>query len=172
MALVLIVEDEDQVKVLAEGILQTTGTQRCPPVPLTKPSRYLRAPIGLTSSLLTLAFSRISTNLPRTMGTDILGLFPYRDCRLLPKFRCLFRGFDPCLADRSSRRCHFPFLRCGWAVLPTCSRSWLCHAWALGFIPLPVRHFTCGPVNNRNSTRLRYLLLNVRFYGRVVSHDK
>ena len=34
------------------------------------------------------------------------------------------------------------------------------------------RHFTCGPVNNRNSTRLRYLLLNVRFYGRVLSYDK
>src|SRR5215831_2628281 len=41
----------------------------------------------------------ISTNLPRTMGTDILGLFPCRDCRLLPEFRCLFRGLNSCLAD-------------------------------------------------------------------------
>src|SRR6266487_5434506 len=36
--------------------------------------------------------SYLSTNLPRTMGTDILDLFPCRDCRLLPKLRGLFRG--------------------------------------------------------------------------------
>src|SRR4051812_16954697 len=41
----------------------------------------------------------LSTNLPRTMGTDILDLFPCRDCRLLPKLRCLFRGFNSCLAN-------------------------------------------------------------------------
>jgi hypothetical protein len=64
------------------------------------------------------------------------------------------------------------FFRCGWAVCPTCYRGWLCHAWALGSIPLSVWLFTCGPVDNRNSTGLRYLLLNVRFYGRVLSRDK
>jgi hypothetical protein len=41
-----------------------------------------------------------------------------------------------------------------------------------GSIPLFVRLFTCGPVDNRNSTGLRYLLLDVRFCGRMLSHDK
>src|SRR5215475_5154994 len=40
-----------------------------------------------------------STNFPRTMGTDILGLLAGGDCRLLPKLRCLFRGLNSCLAD-------------------------------------------------------------------------
>jgi hypothetical protein len=43
--------------------------------------------------------SYLSTNLPRTMGTDILDLFPCRDCRLLPKLRGLFRGLNSCLAN-------------------------------------------------------------------------
>src|SRR5262249_22768436 len=46
------------------------------------------------------------------------------------------------------------------------------HAWTLGSIPLYVRHFTCGPVDNGNSTGLRHLLLHIRFYGRGLSHDK
>ena len=32
-------------------------------------------------------------------GADILGLFPCRDCRLLPELRCLFRGLNSCLAN-------------------------------------------------------------------------
>jgi hypothetical protein len=65
------------------------------------------------------------------------------------------------------------FLVC--AVGGLFSRSaigWLCHAWALGSIPLPVRLFTRGPVDHGNSIGLRSLLLNVRFYGRVLSHGK
>src|SRR6476620_10993016 len=42
---------------------------------------------------------RLSTNLPGTMGTDILGVFPCRDCRLLPELRCLFRSLNACLAN-------------------------------------------------------------------------
>lgn len=53
-----------------------------------------------------------------------------------------------------------------------CCRRRLCHAWALGSHPLSVRLFPCGPVDNGNSAGLRYLLLNVRFYGRVLSHNK
>ena len=34
--------------------------------------------------------SYLSTDLPRTMGTDILGIVSYRDCRLLPELRCVF----------------------------------------------------------------------------------
>src|SRR5262249_55818566 len=41
----------------------------------------------------------LSTNLPRTMGTDILDLFPCRDRRLLPELRCLFRSLNACLAN-------------------------------------------------------------------------
>ena len=116
--------------------------------------------------------SDFSTNLPRTMGTDILDLLSCRDCRLLPKLRCLFRGLNSCLANRTGRRWRFPCLRCGWAVFPLCNCGWLCHARALGSVPLPVRLFTCGPVDNGNSTGLRSLLLSVRLYGRVLSHDK
>ena len=66
------------------------------------------------------------------------------------------------------------FLVCavGWAVFQICYRRWLCHAWALGSHALSVRLFPCGPVDNGNSAGLRYLLLNVRFYGRVLSHNK
>ena len=53
--------------------------------------------IGLLSAIGSIRY--LSTNLPRTMGTDILGLFPCRDCRLLPKLRCLFRGLNSCLAN-------------------------------------------------------------------------
>jgi hypothetical protein len=42
----------------------------------------------------------------------------------------------------------------------------------LGPHPLSIRLFPCGPVDNGNSAGLRSLLLNVRFYGRVLSHDK
>src|ERR1700730_18818785 len=41
----------------------------------------------------------LPTNLPRTMGTDILGVLACRDCRHLPKLRCLFRGLNACLAN-------------------------------------------------------------------------
>jgi hypothetical protein len=41
-----------------------------------------------------------------------------------------------------------------------------------GGYDMSVRLFTCGPVDNRHSTGLRYLLLNVRFRGRGLSHDK
>ena len=41
----------------------------------------------------------LSTSFPRTVGTDILGLFPCCNCRLLPKFRGLFRGINSCLAN-------------------------------------------------------------------------
>src|SRR5262249_8353123 len=68
--------------------------------------------------------------------------------------------------------CRFPGLCRGWALFPICHRGWLCHAWALGSIPLPVRRFTRGPVDDGNSIGLRSLLLDVRFYGRVLSHDK
>src|SRR5262245_50171776 len=40
-----------------------------------------------------------STNIPRTMGTDILGLLPCRDCRLLPKLRCLLWGLNAGVAN-------------------------------------------------------------------------
>jgi hypothetical protein len=40
------------------------------------------------------------------------------------------------------------------------------------FIPLSIRRFTCGPVDDRNSTGLWYLLLDIRFYGGVLSHDQ
>ena len=43
--------------------------------------------------------SCLSTRLPGTMGTDILGLVPFDDCRLLSKLRCLFRRLSSCLAD-------------------------------------------------------------------------
>src|SRR5436190_23935983 len=43
--------------------------------------------------------SCLSTNLSRTMGTDILELVPGRYCRFLLKLRCLFRGLNSCLAD-------------------------------------------------------------------------
>src|SRR6266403_1761970 len=46
------------------------------------------------------------------------------------------------------------------------------HAWALGSVPLSVGLFIRRPVDNRNSTGLRSLLLNVRLYGRGLSHDK
>jgi membrane protease YdiL (CAAX protease family) len=39
-------------------------------------------------------------------------------------------------------------------------------------IPLSVRLVACGPVNNGNSTGLRYLLFNVRFYCRLLPHHK
>ena len=40
------------------------------------------------------------TKSPQDNGDRILGLFPYRDCRLLPKFHHpLFRGLDPGLAS-------------------------------------------------------------------------
>jgi len=68
--------------------------------------------------------------------------------------------------------CRFPCLCHGWALFPICYRGWLCHAWALGSIPLSVRLFTRGPVDHGNSIGLRSLLLNVRFYGRVLSHGK
>src|SRR6266478_1845336 len=58
----------------------------------------------------------------------------------------------------------------GVAVFPIGYRGWLCRAWGLGFIPLSIRLFTCGPVDNRHSTGLRYLLLNVRLRGRGLSH--
>src|SRR5262249_35444366 len=119
-----------------------------------------------------LKHSHFFTNLPRTMGTDILGVFPCRDRRLLPELRCLFRGLNACVANGSSRRCRVPCLRCVWAIFQVCYRRWLCHAWALGSIPLSVRRFPCGPVDNGNSVGLRSLLLNVRFYGRVLSHGK
>src|SRR5262245_14604074 len=40
-----------------------------------------------------------STNIPRTMGTDILGLLPCRDCRLLPQLRCLLWGLNAGVAN-------------------------------------------------------------------------
>src|SRR5262249_3798532 len=43
--------------------------------------------------------SCFSTSLPRTMGTDILGLLACGGRRLLPKLRCLFRGLHSCLAN-------------------------------------------------------------------------
>jgi hypothetical protein len=64
------------------------------------------------------------------------------------------------------------FICCGWAVFPSYHCAWLCRAWGLGFIPLSVRLFTCGLVDNGHSTRLRYLLLNVRLCGRGLFHDK
>ena len=70
-----------------------------------------------------------------------------------------------------TERCHFPGLCCGWAVFSICYCGWLCHAWALGFIPLSVWLFTFGLVDNRNPPGLRYLLLNVRFCSRVLYHD-
>jgi hypothetical protein len=126
--------------------------------------------IGLLSAIGSVfVFRRIFQGL---MGTDILDLFSCRYCRLLPKLRCLFRGLNSCLADRSSRRFRFSCLCCGWTIFAVCYRGWLCHAWAVGSVPLSVRLFTGRPVDNRNSTGLRYLLLNVRFCGRVLSHDK
>ena len=57
----------------------------------------LYAVIGLLSAIGSiLIFRRIFQG---RWEQIFLGLFPYRDCRLLPKFRCLFRGLDPCLAD-------------------------------------------------------------------------
>jgi hypothetical protein len=41
-----------------------------------------------------------------------------------------------------------------------------------GFISLSFRVFTFRTVDDRNPARLRYLLLNVRFYGRVLSHEQ
>src|SRR5262245_21666419 len=106
------------------------------------------------------------------MGTDILGLLACGDCRLLPKLCCLFRGLNSCLENRSSGRCRFSRLCCRWSFFPSCYRGWLCHTWALGSIPLSVRVFACGPVDNRNPTGLCSILLNVRFCGRVLSYDK
>ncbi|MGB9017944.1 MAG: ABC transporter substrate binding protein, partial [Pseudolabrys sp.] len=40
-----------------------------------------------------------STNIPRTMGANIMGLLPCRDCRLLPKLRCLFWGLNAGVAN-------------------------------------------------------------------------
>src|ERR1700730_1620502 len=111
-----------------------------------------------------------SANFPGTMGTDFLGLFPCRDCCLLPQLRCLFWGLASCLADRSCRRCRFPCLRCMWVILPRCYRGWLCYAWPLGSIPFSVWLFTCGPVHNGHSTGLRYLLRNVRLCCRGLPH--
>src|SRR5262245_66513755 len=105
------------------------------------------------------------------MGTDILGVFPCRDCRLLPELCCLFRGLNAYLANGSSRRCRFPCLRCEWAVFQVCHRGWLCHAWSLGFIPLFVLLFSCGLVVNGNITVLRSILLCLRFFVGVVSTD-
>jgi hypothetical protein len=58
------------------------------------------------------------------------------------------------------------------AIFPTCHCGRLCHAWALGFISLSIRVFTFRTADNGNPAGLRYLLLNVRFYGRVLSHDQ
>ena len=43
--------------------------------------------------------SYLSTNFPRTMGTDILDLLPCRNCCLLSKLRGLFRGLNSCVAN-------------------------------------------------------------------------
>jgi hypothetical protein len=66
----------------------------------------------------------------------------------------------------------FPCVCCGWVVFAICYRSRLCHAWALGSIPLLVRVFTRGPVDDGNSIGLRNLLLNIRFCRRVLPDDK
>src|SRR5262249_22612512 len=41
-----------------------------------------------------------------------------------------------------------------------------------GISPIVCPALHSGPVDNRNSIGLRSLLLNVRFYGRVLSHGK
>src|SRR5262249_41907852 len=43
--------------------------------------------------------SSLSTNFPRKMGTDILGLFPCRDCRLLSQLCSLLRRLTSRLAN-------------------------------------------------------------------------
>jgi len=111
-----------------------------------------------------------STNVPRTMGTDILGLFPGRDCRFLPELRCLFRSLAACLANRTDRRRHLPCLCAVRTVFPIGSCSWLCHAWALGFIPFLVGRFICRRVDNGYSAGLRHLLLDLRFCRCRLSH--
>jgi len=111
-----------------------------------------------------------STNVPRTMGTDILGLFPGRDCCFLPKLRCLFRGLAACLANRTDRRGRLPCLCSMRAVFAICYCSWLCHARTLGSIPLLVRFFICRRVDNGYSAGLRHLLLDLRFCRCRLSH--
>src|SRR6266567_6487474 len=64
------------------------------------------------------------------------------------------------------------FLVCAVGGLFSRSAIAVGYAWALGSIPLSVRLFTRGPVDHGNSIGLRSLLLNVRFYGRVLSHGK
>jgi hypothetical protein len=65
----------------------------------------------------------------------------------------------------------FLFVIAARGIFPICYRNRLCHAWALGSIPLLVRLLTRGLVDDRNSVGLWHLLLNVRFYRRVLSHD-
>src|SRR5262249_33263698 len=54
---------------------------------------------GLGIGLRDRKHSSLSANLSRKMGTDILGLFPCRDCCLLSKLRSLLQGLTPCLAN-------------------------------------------------------------------------
>lgn len=59
MAFILIVEDEDQVRVLAEEYFRTSATLRFPPVFSIKRSHCLKVPNEFISCSLTSAFSRI-----------------------------------------------------------------------------------------------------------------
>jgi hypothetical protein len=65
------------------------------------------------------------------------------------------------LFSRSAIAIGFPCFCSRWIVFPICYRNRLCDAWALGFNSLFVGLVTRGPVDDRNSIRLWYLLLNI-----------